>query len=126
MINANELRRGNKLMMNGKVHTVVEIKEHHTKCSYFDGVTIVPRYAFIENEKLEPIELTEEILLGCGFIKRHDGAIRIHTRYLEIVYFKGKLYISIEGQFLSLHHKSLHQIQNFFNIISGQELTTNL
>lgn len=69
----------------------------------------------------EPIELTEEILLKCGF--EYDGAF----------YFKDGIFLEYEDNSLrldcmsdSVNIKYLHQLQNLYFALTNKELNVKL
>lgn len=83
---------------------------------------------------MSPIELTEEILLKCGFENEHDD---IDGIYYDIYYPKKKseiyfvieykieckaYYFTYEGNILSKNIKHLHQLQNLYYALTGNEL----
>ena len=98
----------------------------------------------------QPIPLTEEILLKCGFrkvknkdkedLREYIGHTAQKARYaifdtdifITKVDKRGLLYRSIDCDFMVLfYHKSitikyLHQLQNLYFALTGQELEINL
>lgn len=108
MINANELRIGNLVEKNGVVYVA-------------DFITI--RMAHNYN----PIPLTPEILEKAGF--------EIQISQIDF-WKKGKVYMYWDGEELSanfghieqldVHVKYLHQLQNLFFALTGEELTVSL
>ena len=102
MIKANELRVGNHLFKYGEVVKIVEIGIKHKGDTNY--------YLRSENDncgywidQFNPIPLTEEILLKCGFKKRSDG---INFSVNRIKY--------------------LHQLQNLYFALNNQELNIEL
>ena len=82
-------------------------------------------------EDIEPIELSEEILLKCGFdeISRDGLNIRYDFEpykfgYLD--YYNGKIIVTFQSQKISEEIKYLHQLQNLIFALTNEELTVNL
>jgi hypothetical protein len=83
----------------------------------------------------EPIPLTEEILLRCGFKKVYDGKqmselkfgnilVAIASDSIQLYFFFGE-----EMQLIFDDHSAfqyLHQLQNLFFALTGKELQVNL
>lgn len=122
MISANELRIGNYYDHNGEIrqvtpNTILEVWEaEHIWC--------------------EPIPITEEILFKCGF---ENIGSSYNTWGLKSNEFSGYLFtIELDKPFyfkvcdLLLNHWSerpiqyLHQLQNLYFSLTGEELTINL
>lgn len=117
MIRENELRIGNFLLFKGN-----KIKIESVEISYCE------QYKEEFNETFKPIELTEEILLKCGF------DVNIDIYYLPEMngYFKKSfkeddcfLYKSNSGDKLS-SLKYLHQLQNLYWCLCEKELEIEL
>ena len=115
-MNANELRLGNLIyakLSSGKGRTAVHTVAAYNIVNIADGVTS----SFI----FEPIPLTEEWLLQFGFE---------HTRY---GFIKGGLHLDNDFSLFiedetgfntwSVELKYVHQLQNLYFAIIGQELT---
>lgn len=113
MILANELRSGNLVQLNNRWVIV-------------DGQTIrditsVPG----EAEKYERIPLTHAVLERCGF---RNGSIRVSNDVgwafkLEMV--KGEMVLAVQEYALPVSCKFLHQLQNLFFAITGEELSVS-
>lgn len=108
MINVRELRIGNWYDHNGQYRQATPSTIEET---WHD-----------ERPWCEPIPLTEEILLRCGFEEGQTG-----------YYFKDDIIISVEGQvyfgenevhIAEIYH--LHQLQNLVYALTGEELEINL
>ena len=131
MINANELRITNKVYDNGKICTIESIN------AFADGEADV---YLVETGNagmfIDPIPLTEDILLKCGFEKHSNS-----NEFWNLYTLKNGWYISqalhIEdsagvnfgcfywsGEFIEIKH--LHQLQNLFFCLCGKELTIKL
>ena len=90
MIQANELRLGNYLLHNGKIVIVDEI--------LFNGINLTHEGEEYKYKDLKPIELTEEILLKCGFEKYGDFWYVLGDIKIEVTtrgYFRFSGYVRI-------------------------------
>lgn len=89
------------------------------------------------DKTIQPIPLTDDILLKCGFdnnpnwLGRFDGT----THVLDLGYlFFAKGMMSIEGVTLfdnssrstGIHIKNLHHLQNLYFALTGNELEINI
>ncbi len=111
MIQASDLRIGNYVI---------------TLCGY-EKITDVLRdsintynHKYLEYELVKPIPLTEEILLKCGFI-------RLNSNYLV----KGSYFIHFENNLIMCKKSGvllskLHQLQNLYWCLCGEELQIEL
>jgi hypothetical protein len=110
MIAANELRPGNFLTRAG--HWVI-----------VDGQTIrdvssVPGAA----ERYEGIPLSRAVLDRCGF---RDGSIRVSNDVgwaFRLELDSGELVLAVKEYALPVNCKYLHQLQNLYYAITGDEL----
>ena len=70
---------------------------------------------------IEPIQLTEEILLKCGFMK-------INTTWFMFGNFCINISFDIEwgGNWMGIRLKSLHQLQNLYFTLTNKELEIQL
>lgn len=131
MLKANELRIGNWL----------NVLHPHTKEWKYERVKSETILNFEKHsdhnlikENFKPIPLTEDILLKCGFSvitensagKRYAYVVNgIYSSDLSFTYWtttkeKGKFFRG------DLQLKSLHQLQNLYFALTGEELTINL
>jgi hypothetical protein len=118
---ANELRIGNLVMYsnNSIIFTVSGLHEFGMDC--FDDI----EETYIEYDQFEGIPLTEEWLLKFGFnqyetvvIKTHNyikGNFKFNSAVLWVAEYKG---IHIESKILYVH-----QLQNLYFALTGEELT---
>lgn len=132
MINANELRIGNLCLDHNAEYHEVSIKDFHRfNVPKMDG-----------DYGLYPIPLTEEILLKCGF-EKEPMAYRKSIDYFgggkKLTFSGDYLYIvdsekqnTIPTDIITLWNKDickefyLHQLQNLYFALTGQELEINL
>lgn len=131
MIQSNELRIGNYVYRTNK-HTKEKIIMQLTASCILDISSNGINSSFI----YEPIQLTEEILLKCGFEERINSSMvkfwnkNNFTIYHE--YYKHNVVDNLEWFFLSsadfdrLRIYSLHQLQNLYFALTNQELEINL
>ncbi len=131
---ASELRIGNYVYEDyGGIYEVININSEG-----FDFVDLrkptfngIGRY---DINSIKPIELTEEILLKCGFNTTFEKITEIQINENEVLYYDSlekcmSLYIPIQYEDTSLvfnHCKYLHQLQNLYFALTNNELTINL
>ena len=137
-MNANELRIGNKVYDNGKICTIESIN------AFADGEADV---YLVETGNagmyIDPIHLTEDILLKCGFEYRNEnrglGAI-LDFKNKEFDNWKYDMSVAFQHEtdnkeIVYLHflqHKTtnsikyLHQLQNLYFALTQEELTIKL
>lgn len=72
-------------------------------------------------ENLNPIPLTEELLLKCGFEKHKWGIITYYNSLLEL-----DADFHLKGVDYNIQVKYLHQLQNLYFDFTGEELEVNL
>lgn len=118
---ANEFRIGNLVLMDGKeVGGISEIRSNHSKILYKGEVNgdISPRLSLIEFIRLEPIPLTEEWLVRFGFRK-------INTTWFKLGNFAVNISLDVEwgGNWMGVRLKYVHQLQNLYFALTGEELT---
>jgi hypothetical protein len=125
-MNANELRVGNWVEANSPMMQVKEITEH-TVGLYMPGSEADPFLYDIED--IRHIKLSPEILEKCGFVwsiyhqafhKHNDG----HETYdLNECYPSGYQFSTFKKQTLiGIPVQSLHQLQNLYFSLCGEEL----
>ncbi len=118
MIKANELRIGNYYDQFGNIHQV-------------NGHIISELgKAPIGQLWCKPIPLTEEILLKCGFVEKKKWFYK--EKFLlgymttdENLQAEWK-FGGVEGTWNLLNIKYVHQLQNLYFALTGEELTINL
>lgn len=138
MIQANELRIGNNVLQNGRVVYVESISEDRGIINVnieteLDGSAWLNG---IDLNELDPIPLTPEILEKFGF-EKDDNDLEFHHEDFCSWYEKeypiiGRLVTSNFGTYLfdeetdTLRIYFLHQLQNLYFALTGQELEVNL
>lgn len=126
MIQANELRTENLVLKEGLIYEIYSVNtegeiqlyksDEHTK----EGIIID-----CQIDDIKPIELTEEILLKCGFEKNASSYSKMIINFIDVE-------INIESEITWIkerkvnHIKHLHQLQNLIHAITGEELEINL
>lgn len=133
MIDVKELRIGNYVWFHDKNHDTNEVRR--VLGIQDDSVNLVGletcivdgqlRYITI-NSCLEscmvPIPITEELLLKCGFEKKQWGS--------ATVYYQTKIeldaHFCLNGVDYNIQVRSLHQLQNLYFSLTGEELEVNL
>ena len=114
MIQANELRIGNVI---SRDFVVVELLRECARIELIDK-SVSDKTFLVKYSGLEPTPITEEILLKCGFKIRKDGKLYHETLSLYEADF---IFNSKSGII-----KNLHQLQNLYFALTGQELEVNL
>ncbi|MDB4919834.1 hypothetical protein [Mucilaginibacter sp.] len=137
---ANELRIGNIVKSNkGSFVIVKEINE-----GSFNGTVRVVDTTHYDDEvlfgyscsEIEPIKLTPEIFLKCGFKQigvcefGYSYRLKLNSR-MEFAWYPGEEILRVQttssGSTTSLRHiEALHQFQNLFFAYTGDELTITL
>jgi len=113
----NELRIGNWINIQGNFKKVLGI-------DYIHKEHLIISDGYYQLDWCEPIPLTEEILLKCGFEKHITIDIYPTFVFRMININDGIVYVSDLG-FLN-HIKHLHQIQNLYFALTGEELNIEL
>lgn len=134
MVNVNELRLGNYVLLDGKYFGKVEAIEKDIVRTYNRFARLVgnrvggdewnPDNAFVT-----PIPLTPEILEKCGFVY---WPIAIPKPYWKTnngfpLYAVNDYFMVRELSHTNLGKvKDLHQLQNLYAVLMGQELEINI
>lgn len=121
MIDPKQLRIGNYITfpigLKGKLCEVLAINEKQVLIK-----TEIDRRAWLNFDYLEPIPLTQELLEKCGFEYDQDD----HGHYWTIDEFVVELSGIEEGIFKLEQYRTiittLHQLQNLYFAITGDEL----
>lgn len=130
MIKANELRIGSKIQQKKTrglyICYVIEILEK--------GINVKAKGQFgewfLRFEEIEPIPLSEEILLKCGFEKISE--------YIFSIEIDNGWHLNIESNYIFLKYQDneceishfkfeyIHQLQNLYFALTGTELNIEL
>lgn len=126
MIQANELRIGNIVQDgNGSIMRVVSIHDDGTIYCDFDG-NEGDVWEFDDKTPCYGIELTEETLLEWGFIlldKNYKGQDFNVYKLWNFTYNTSYNKFWINSTYSFKQPKYLHQLQNLFFNLKGEELT---
>ena len=114
---AKELRIGNWVDWNGENGVVSQILEHEVVFKCGEDTLI---------SELKPIELTEEILLKCGFSKDNELYFRFYLLDKSIQYDLDDNCICISDSWEWNKIKYLHQLQNLYWCLCNEELNVNM
>ena len=131
---ANELRIGNWIKYEDKLVQVVQLSSLMILCQRDENQFLVN----CAPKVFQPIELTEEVLVKIGFGKRND-CYTLSNEYIFFVYYKdsfkqellasvkrkGKYYYNT-NELKNYDIKYLHQLQNAYYCLTGQELNIEL
>lgn len=129
---SNELRIGNLVQdRNGVIMRVVSIHEDGTIYCDFEGNVWENVWGFNDNNPCFGVELTEEILLKCGFdwYKLNDDLGYALKKVSCGIVFKYDIHdfevsVFVNNEVVSVKH--LHQLQNLYFALCGKELEVNL
>lgn len=119
-----ELRIGNYVEdNNGFVFNVVSIHDDGTVyCDFKENEGDV--WEFDKNNTCKGIELTEEIILKCGFDKQGFYFLNRNSALMQMeISLSRKCFIS---SLLTIEIKHIHQLQNLYYALTGEELQINL
>ena len=139
MIKANDLRIGNKILLNGSIDTVTGIFNQLAEMEGIDYLIQNSEYLDYSLDKIEPIPLTPEILEKVGFEKSETGikdcyvynlilaeSPLVSILNLELQYCDKDLICEVKLlPFNTSKYKYLHELQNIWFILSGEELPIN-
>ncbi len=115
MINKQELRLNNWVQYNGEYCKINSLTNHYSEIANKED-----KFVITSHIALTPIPLTEDILLKCGFEKALNGW-----------WDKDEIFSYRDGYFgfgTNRHTKIdyLHQLQNLYFALTGEELKINL
>lgn len=136
MIQVNELRIGNWIMdRGGKIWQIDHWEYKNKLCAKepiidFNGIKMQGHPLTEELEFLQPIPLTPEILEKCGFVKSGESHRIKLNEVEEICFYNTHIgyeligrHQTIEGGWTrKLYLKHLHQLQNLYYALTGEEL----
>lgn len=124
MVIAEELRLNNWISVDGVNYQVSELDGLGFGCK---GKADNP---WVNSDEAEPIPLSEEILLKCGFVKEEINGLVAYDLDFYRVYLDERP--SFHLQAASNHYPFLakcvyvHQLQNLYHSLTGQELNLHL
>ena len=127
MIDARELRIGNYVMWTGFENDIIKIDSITEKGTW---ISTENGTHGVEWKDLQPIPLTEEILMKCGFEHNYKSDYTITLSHTTDDRFNFKIYK--EGGFslwylgVPIPVGNLHQLQNLFYALSGEELEVQI
>lgn len=146
MLQAKELRYGNKVFnKKGEVITVQQIhshsivydtainvsRRHLSRASGFYDVAYTTEVLEVvkeaEMQEIEPITLTPKVLESCGFrnFVRDEWILTYGNTHTDFEFREDGLRLR-HNTTSRVPIKYLHQLQNFFYAIAGEELEVNL
>ncbi len=119
MILAQELRIKNLVMVNGEIEEIFGICEDYPflKTAKYGACVI-------EYKDLEPITLTEDLLLKLGFVKQDNNWKTLDLIFATVSWERlAGFTLSFEKESIYLPHiKFVHQLQNLYFALENQEL----
>jgi len=124
MINDFELSKGNNVLFEGIVAEIYEIREKYAKIKHRLPIMNIENYLLVEYERLDPIVITEDVLLKCG-AKSNPYKDRCelngfkHNLHFECNKTKGFTELWIDG---FPHIKHLHRLQNLYFELNDEKL----
>lgn len=120
-----DLRIGNYIGFGDSYVKVYEINENNFYCIDSDDTSLSNKWA-----DLKPIELTEEWLFKMGFEKKHNDLFTKQIGKEEYYVFcymdkntGAEIGISINNQRSYFKKGKVHQLQNLYHALTGEELT---
>ncbi len=127
-IKTQDLRLGNLFVdRKGQICKVERIEKKFEECKILSNKALT-------HLPVKPIPLTEEVLLSCGFVhqfksyKQDYFSLNIDELiYLTFDLRKNRitLHSYLLGAIKTFDYNYLHQIQNLYHVLSGEELTYN-
>lgn len=121
-MNAKELRIGNLLIGKYGVAIISELTFWKAHINNYNGN---PLDTILDYSEIKPIPLTEEWLLKFGFIK-NTGFYR-HPKTMwdySLIDNELELFSGWDGDTYTVSCKYVHQLQNLYFALTGQELDT--
>ena len=119
-----------ELRINNWVYSIQLAKEVQISGIDYDGdLTFIGEVTWDYNhyDSIEPIPLSEETLLKCGFIETKEGYIKAlsNNSNIGLIEIKDRFMVSMAcpyGLFQSKSIMNLHQLQNLYFALTNQEL----
>lgn len=120
MIQPNELRIGNWVKdERGRLVTIhgIESNWNYVWLNHLNGHGIY----CLEKERIEPIPLTPEVLEKCGFFEYISYYLKSGVRITKFLQHGG-VDFAYTGDSIYTEVKHLHQLQNLYFALTGEEL----
>lgn len=129
MINSSELKIGNLIQWNEEVPAIVAVTGIHKDSIDFDG-----QYkGLMSVERFNPIPLTDDWIsklgfensekeFGIGFYHPNTMLFELYRKNKEFGYYYSVRHSNSMVYVLSEHLKYVHQLQNLYFCLTGQEL----
>lgn len=112
---AKELRSGNKIWRPCCYDEVLEIRENGI-------IGLDSLRGLISYSEIEPIPITEEMLLKIGFDEPCDGVYEHNYGEFEVTKEQEKWWVTWNGgSDFWFEIKHLHQLQNAYYLVTGKE-----
>lgn len=119
---ASELRIGN--LVDTKEHKSIVISSINSIIDEIGYVWNNHNFGYYQLKTFQPIPLTEQWLLRFGFVKQHERFYVLNDWVVE--YREGtKLFNFATEEYIDIIVKYVHQLQNLFFVLTGEELTLN-
>jgi hypothetical protein len=129
MIKDSELSKGNNVLFGGMVAEILELREKYARIKYTLPGMNIEHYLLVEYERLDPIVITEDVLLKCGFEETHKSSYRQrfdHVKNPENGYDFSFVENGHESGFRYYGHrldiKHLHRLQNLHFELNDEKL----
>lgn len=121
MITANELRIGNWIMFDNRYFQIECNSVHfpYLRTAEFGA-------GVVDYNNIQPIPLTEDILLKCGFYHNEKIEYRLHCPEFPITIDIDDFGIQISDSWEFGSIKYLHELQNLYYALTKTELIINL
>lgn len=128
MIKSKELRKGN--IIKCKVHLPIgfnQNKIYHSSILELRSDCVETNEGFYKYKDIDPMPLTEDILIRNGAEKRNDNELLFHSNDsdlpdLVLVKEEDKFYFGVEGNKYSVAIESVHHFQNLYFAIKGRDI----
>ena len=125
-----ELRIGNLVSFGGRMATVYQINRSEVSIMYKGYIKEIDevRRSTVSANDIEPVRITEEILLKSGFYK-DEGSIRLYIKHVMNSNIRAfRVLLSNTGLYFpnvewGVNMAGAHQLQNLYFAITGQELS---
>lgn len=127
MINIEQFRIGNYVLVDKKLCTVCSLNNNGRTEEHLVGFELDGEVAFesASSDRLESVRITNQLLTGMGFtfhphfkVWQHPRPERTYSIELDNDYFP----LDFSRQPIVQHMTHLHQLQNLFFSIQGEEL----